>query len=845
MCSQPLALLALLSAALAADSPAAEQAAGKRTMRTDRYGDPLPEGAIMRLGTARFSPASPRCLVFSPDGKHLISAGGGKRIRIWDANTGKELRVLDGHKGGVHLISLSADGKCLASCDSDGEVLIWEFDTGKVWKRTWRPNMVSHGFSLSSNGKILATSGGSMLRLWDTDTLKETLTLASPGRRWPETLAFTPDSKQLAYSDSANQDIHLLDVATGEEIRTFKSHKSRICQLHFAPDGATLFSCSHDCTIRSWDVASGKERRRYGDEKETVGCFALAPDGRTLTYSTGALVHIWDMEKNKDRMPPCESKAWITPAIAYSPDSKKVAVGGESIALYETATGKRLNPALESECPVRQVKYALGGKSFLVRRWHDKTIELWDTTKWLKTRMLHPKIGSFAEMIVSPDGKHLATAEGDSTQGKRRCLICTWDLQTGERQKEIPLDNSWFDSFSYSVDGKTLRYQQVDSQRRVFIFRDSATGEETARLPVSERQPPGRYVHPQCKPVLTSDGRVLVWGFVDFTVMGLWDTKTGTLFRSFGDCSVGVYFPPIFSPDGRTVAAAGSFGKNGRVPPLPDIVLWEAATGKERLRIVPNDWQTKHLVFSPNGRLLASAGQWETIRVWDLWTGKEVGRFSGHRGPINTLSFAPDSKTLASGGADSNVLVWDVSALAPPMKPATEKLSRAELVQCWDNLAGDDPVQAYATLFRLLQHPKQAESLLEDKLTDVKKVDTKHVARLIADLDSDDFTTRENASKSLANLGRSTESALRKSQEGKLSAESKRRIQELVDKLVRTEDDPVQRRLHRAIETLERLGTAKARRLLRKLVETAPDADTAREAQASLERLDQAETGNP
>ncbi len=850
MRSQPFAAFVLLSATVGipavVSSAALAEPAEKEATRTDRYGDPLPKGAIMRLGTARFAQPSPSNLVFSPDGKYLISAGGEKRIRLWDPDTGKELRSLEGHQNGVRWISLSADGKLLASCGGDEEVILWELETGKIRLRFQELVRRIHLLSLSPNGKVLATSDVHALRLRDTDSGKETLSLPSPGRRGgAEAAVFTPDSKQLAFAERLNQDIHLLDVASGKPIRTFKGHKGRVYQLIFTPDGTTLFSCSFDHTIRSWDVASGKEKQRYGDEKQTVGCFALAPDGKSLTYSTGFLVHIWDLAANKDRGTPHQAKAWISPGIAYSPDSKKVAVGGENIAIYDTATGKRLNPDLDNGSPIHQIKYALGGKLLLVWRWYDKAIELWDMAKGQKTHTLRPKIGYFGEMIVSPNGKYLTTGEGDSFQGKHRVIICTWDLQSGKRLKEFPLkSDSWFDSLSYSADGKTLRYQQIDSRSRDFVVRDAATGEELKRESALERLPATIHRQPEWKPLLAPDGKVLVWG-ASPDAAGLWDAKTGQLVRSFGGRWMGFLIPPVISPDGRTIAVLGNVGKKDQVPLQPEILLYEMATGKERLHIAPNDRQLKkQIAFSSDSRLLASAGEGETIQVWDAWTGKEVARFSGHRGPIKTLSFAPDSKTLASGGEDRTVLIWDVSGLAPA-KPEKEKLSRERLAECWDNLADSDAARAYATIVELARHPNQTESLLKDKLPAYSGRKPQHLPRLIADLDSDDFKTRENASKELANLGQSAEGALRKALEEKPSAELKRRLEELLARLNRTEDDPERVRLLRAIEVLERIDTPEARRLLRKLAKEASDPNAAREAQASLERLAKTEKDAP
>jgi dipeptidyl aminopeptidase/acylaminoacyl peptidase len=339
---------------------------------------------------------------------------------------------------------------------------------------------------------------------------------------------------------------------------------------------------------------------------------------------------------------------------------------------------------------------------------------------------------------------------------------------------------------------------------------------------------------------------LLACGTWENTVV-LWDTKTGKQIRRFGPRRETHYDTLVFSPDGRSIATPAAQGMHGGSTIDREVVLWETATGKERLRIVRNEGQVFRIAFSPNGRLLASVDWWampharhDWIHVWDAWTGKEVGHLTGHRGGIRSFSFAPDGKTLASGGLDNTILIWDVTGLLPATKSAAEKLSREELARCWDDLAGTDAARAYCSMAELSRHPQQTVGFINDNLAAHPGMIAEKLAHLIADLDNDAFKTRESASKELAKLGRLAEGALKKTLDENPSAELKRRIQNLLDKLEPKEDDPEQIRLLRVIEVLERLGTPEARSLLRKLAQEASIPDVAREARVSLQRLGKA-----
>jgi hypothetical protein len=250
------------------------------------------------------------------------------------------------------------------------------------------------------------------------------------------------------------------------------------------------------------------------------------------------------------------------------------------------------------------------------------------------------------------------------------------------------------------------------------------------------------------------------------------------------------------------------------------------------MHFVSNDGCNNPLAFSPDGRLLASTCEAETIVVWDTWTGQQVRRFPGQH-CVGCLAFAPDGKSLASGGFDGNILIWDVSGILTAAKGPAENLSSEELVKCWDELAGSDAVRAYQVIGDLAQRPEQAVALLKES----QKTDTERLPRLLAQLDDKNFTVRQKASSELASLGRLVEKALKSALKNDPSEEVKHRIEDLLERLEDGVENPEQLRLERAVEILERVGTPQARQLLETMAKERGQGEMVHEAKASLARL--------
>ena len=264
--------------------------------------------------------ASADSVAFSPDSKILASGGGDSRVRVWDLETGRLLRTLDGRprepngfRRVVGSLAFSPDGKWLAAGfghinwfdmtydpvgkildrgDDDQVVKTWDVASGQEAATLPHRNTVP-SLAFSPDGETLATAchDGS-LRLWAVGSWK--LARSWKGPDTFDALAFGPDGRTLA-TGSGDGALRLWDVATGQTLRVLGRHSHRVFDVAFSPDGKTLASASADYTIRLWDVVSGRELRTLADHTNWVLSVAFAPGGDVLASgSEDGTVRIWD-----------------------------------------------------------------------------------------------------------------------------------------------------------------------------------------------------------------------------------------------------------------------------------------------------------------------------------------------------------------------------------------------------------------------------------------------------------------------------------------------------------------------------------------------------------------------
>ena len=295
---------------------------------------------------------------------------------------------------------------------------------------------------------------------------------------------------------------------------------------------------------------------------------------------------------------------------------------------------------------------------------------------------------------------------------------------------------------------------------------------------------------------------------------------------------------PQFTDDSRLMSVA-------RAPWIPSgedrnrgsLVIFDL-NGRAPLAELPTGRPLRH-AFAPGGRQVAVLGT-DEIALWDLPSGKKVWSVPSDHGNViraGAIAFTPDGHRLITGH-DCTALVWDLTKARRGSDKSPAKLSVDELASRWDTLAGGDAVKAYRAEWELADRPAAAVALIRDRLKPAKAAELATVRSLLAKMDAEEFAEREEATKELQHLGYAAVPALRQALRGELSAEQKKRVQDVLATVAAPailSGDSL--REVRAIAVLERAATPEARKLLADLAGGNPEARLTREAKAALKRL--------
>jgi WD40 repeat protein len=842
--------MSCLCAFVASTQPIAAQAVPvkrEKEARRDRYGDPLPPGAIMRLGSPRFRvPGDIGTLAFTADGK-IIAASSYGRVFLIEAESGKTIKTVDGLQlggSGESCIAFSQDGKSLASrCQvTIGEkgkevVRVWDVtgqreprdhDAARVIRLSWSAEGEPLAICVEAGVLCLHELNAGRSRRFECKELPR-LELAQY-----VISAFTPQGRTLAAAEANRRVIHVWDSTTGQERHVLRLGDP-IYSLAVSPDGSRLVT-SGPSSVQMWDLTKG-EAIYTVDNKDRYGLPLFSADGNTLAISNAwTSIRFWDAETGKERGQTKERYSFAA-TYCFSGDGKTLATAERNsgaIHLFDVATGERRpEPAGHTNRPHGAV-FSRDGRRVTTAGALDGTIYTWDLATGESLRCLSRRAW-VRDIALSPDGRTLyASWTGDEV------WVCNAD--TLQRQHVIKLEDPDRPDTRQSAvgshlsgDGKTLvalsYYYASNNTGGPLHGETLITGwDATTRKQLFRRRQPGQ----SSATALSDDARILATPHpVDELSqrrgavagpMRLEDAATGDVLTTFPAIE-GQTRPAGFSPDSRVLVA------NHYARREIWFRLFETMTAGEILSFnVPSN--ARH-AFSQGNRLFAMSAPAQEILIWDLARNCEVRRFKGFGTEVTWLAFAPDGRTLISGLGDSTLLVWDLG----PREKDARKLGADGLAKAWADLAGADAKRAFEGRGTLALSPQEAIAFMKDKLRRAEPADAQRLRRLLSDLDSNDFAVRARAQANLEELGDLAEPALRKALADQPTLEFRRRVEQTLQALRGPVARPDLLRPLRAVAVLEDIGLPMSSALLEELASGAAESRLTQEARASLERL--------
>ena len=744
----------------------------------------------------------------------------------------------------LNALAVSPDGAVLAGAGWDHTIHLWDMRTGRERMRFPGHCDSVYAVTFSPDGARIASGGlDGAVMLWSAADGKR-LRKIPAHKSSAGAVAFSPDGSKMA-SGGYDKIVRLWDADSGRRIREFEGHGDPVKAVAFSPDGGTLASGSGteggtDPSIRFWDVESGEEKLKI-DHGSPVSSLSFSPDGARLLAGSGdGATRMWNVESGSELW----SVANRGSLAAFSPDGKTFATRTESgrIGLFDGETYEPIREMTMLRFGGTIFAFSPDGKRLAMTGSMRNAVRVFDVESGEPLNAVEAHEGAVWSLAASPDGKTIYSADFAGT-------IRSWDAETYAPGRTIKLQNHWIGRITVSPDGRRLA-GYANGELRMW---DAAEGKELgpgvkprAHVTGMSFSPDGRTLATGCQLWgVSEDGALTVvreWEGYPHDVAYSPDGSTLAISDQVNElrlrqASTGREFLEIegqkdgmpsvvFSPDGRFLATGGGLPPNTYSDPSrldTSVRMWEVVSGQEIFSFKGHTDSVYGVAFSPDGTRIASTGADGTVRLWDAVTGEALVTLNGHDGHASSVIFTAGGDRLVSGGWDTTLLVWDVSRFraVAPVKPPDA------IEAVWDNLAGDDARRAFSAVHAMAAGGEAAVSFLELRLA---PADTKRAAELASRLDDEDASVADAAHRGLIEMGRQADPVLREVQAKTESYDLKSRIKEILQTMENPfSESPETRRRVRAVHALELIGTPAARRVL--------EAFGTRDAQGALGRM--------
>ncbi len=611
--------------------------------------------------------------VFSPDGRHVVTASFDQSARIWDAATGELQATLASHAGVVWAASFSPDGRRVVTASHDRAAHIWSAASGQLIATLIGHDAAVWAASFSPDGSRVATaSWDRTARIWDAATGRPVARLVGhQAEVW--TASWSPDGTRLATA-SLDHTARIWDAASGTRLCTLTGHTDEVAAAMWSADGARIATASWDNTARVWDAASCAPIATLRGHASAVGAAAFSRDGRRLaTASRDHTARIWNSSTG-ELIVTLAGHADEVVSVMFSPDGGRLLTASkdQTAKVWSATTGELIATLKGHTGGLTDAVFSPDGRR-VVTAARDETARVWSLSADEGPRTLRGHQGAIWDAAWSFDGARVITASSDKT-------ATIWSAE-GQPIRNLRGHADEVLAGSFSPDGS--RALTASRDRTAWIW-STASGRPLGILGGQGRAAWGAAFSPDGKRAVTvsfetspliwdlasgkvtamllghsgavrrasfsADGRRVVTASLDHTAR-IWNAFTGEPVISLKGHTAEV-LAASFSADGTRVVTA-SADRTARV--------WSVDGGRVLAVLAGHDAAVLSAAFDASGERVVTGSLDQTARIWKAATGQPIALLSGHTGGVWAASFSPDGAWVLTGSADATARIWPAS----------------------------------------------------------------------------------------------------------------------------------------------------------------------------------------